>query len=1265
MGEPADLSPYVPRLVLEWAASGAPDRWRQVDGTLVFVDVSGFTALSERLARRGKEGAEELTNVLDGMFSGLLDAAGQLGGSLLKFGGDALLIFFWGDDHLRRGTAAADDMRRLLRVLGRVKTASGQVQLRMSVGVHSGTFDFFLAGESHRELVVTGPAATETVRMEAAAEAGEILVSAATAAGLDPGILGDEREGGRLLRRRPDAEPLPGGVQLPPGGVDASGFVPLALRRHLAAGGHEAEHRPATIAFLRFTGLDRLLADEGHLAVADALDGLLRAVQSEVDAHDLCLLSTDVAGDGGKVILTTGAPRAVDTGERLLVRSLLSIVAAGVPGLRTSAGIHRGHVFAGDVGPPFRRTYTVMGDAVNTAARVMARADPGDVLATPDVLAVAGSLRAEPIEPFAAKGKAKPLEASRVLSVGGDGGAGGNLAAPFVGRRVESGALQEAIRAAERGEGSAVEVTGDPGSGKTRLLAEVLDGAPITQAKATCDRYDVNTPYAAARQVLRGLLGSIDDAEVFAARVAEVAPSVGPWLPLLGAVLDLELPSTPEVDALDPTNVRLRLHQATTDLLAGLATGPLAIVVDDAHWLDAASRALVRHLAGVVEDRPWVVIAAGRLDGEQVLADTEGRPPVVRVELDPLDREDATTLAHQASDGRLLAQVVDELAVRAGGNPLFLLELVRAAMAAEHGSVVDLPATVEAMLASRIDDLPPRARALLRTASVLGMSFPVEQLVALAGDVAAELHTLDGLLEVDGGDVCFPMTLVRDVAYEGLPFSRRRDLHGRAADLLLAGSDDEVTAERSDRLSLHLHTAKDWPGSWRWSKVAAERAGAKYAHLEAASLWRRAVDAGRQLRDVTDDELAGAWQSLGDAARAAGSFTDVVQAYRRARALSRDDLARLARLHLFEGVVREQMGRPVEAARWYGRGLRLAEGSTDPAVRWAAIRMLHGMASLRLYQGKVAESISWSERAIVAAEEAGDDVGRAHAYQSLALLYVNLGDQRGRDYGEKALPLFEAEGDRTAVANTLNILGMAAYGRGDWDDARKLYERAQALNDELGNVVYAAVVGNNAGEILSDQGRLSEAIDLFEHARRVTGAARSFFLPYIQANLGRAVGRSGDVDAGLSILDDAIAGFEAAGAAADAADARIRRVELLVLAEQWQEAAAELAAVRTGDAASTPRVLRLAALVQASGAGRSGSVEAVQLLDDSVDRAASEPFERLQSLAARSSLRRADDPAAADGDAQAAAELASMLGVVALPGGQPVPAPTATGTSAP
>ena len=155
------LAAYVPRVALEWLVDSPAAVHRRLEGTLLFVDVSGFTALTERLAARGKVGAEEITDVIGSVFAEMLGVPPRYGADLLKWGGDASLLFFSEPASAARACRAAVLMSRTMGRIGRLKTSVGRVTLGVSIGAHSGGFDFYLLGDRHRELVVTGPAASD------------------------------------------------------------------------------------------------------------------------------------------------------------------------------------------------------------------------------------------------------------------------------------------------------------------------------------------------------------------------------------------------------------------------------------------------------------------------------------------------------------------------------------------------------------------------------------------------------------------------------------------------------------------------------------------------------------------------------------------------------------------------------------------------------------------------------------------------------------------------------------------------------------------------------------------------------------------------------------------------------------------------------------------------------------------------------------------------------------------------------------------------
>src|SRR5215831_5332325 len=375
-------SVYVPRILQQHLVDGSEARAWTGDGSAAFVDISGFTQLSEQLARKGREGAEQITDVIGTSFESILASAYENGASLLKFGGDALLLWFEGQEHAVRACRAAVRMRAVLHEVGRIELPDAKVTLQMSQGVHSGHFHFFAVGTAHLELLTTGPAWSRLVAMEHAAAADEIVVSAETAALLEKECVGEPKEPGFLLQREPGGEaekmPLMPRPHVAPEKIALC--LPPAVRAHVLGGGGIPEHRPVTVAFIRFEGTDALIGQSGDSATADALHRLMSAVEAATEEQNVAFLASDVDADGGKLILSAGAPKVMGNDEERMLLALRRIAESELP-LPIRIGVNRGAVFAGDIGPKYRRTYTVMGDAVNLAARLMAKAEPRQIYA--------------------------------------------------------------------------------------------------------------------------------------------------------------------------------------------------------------------------------------------------------------------------------------------------------------------------------------------------------------------------------------------------------------------------------------------------------------------------------------------------------------------------------------------------------------------------------------------------------------------------------------------------------------------------------------------------------------------------------------------------------------------------------------------------------------------------------------------------------------------------------------------------------------------
>jgi class 3 adenylate cyclase/tetratricopeptide (TPR) repeat protein len=1156
------LAPYVPRLLSRWAPTGDDDRHMRVTGSVAFVDISGFTRLTERLARKGKVGAEEMSDILSATFAGLLAEARDVGADLVKWGGDAVLLLFQGPDHAHRAARAAHRMRATLRVIGRLRTTSGMVVLRMSVGVHSGDFDFFLVGDPdvHRELLISGPAASVTAETEAAAAAGQIGLSASTAALLDARLLGAPLLDGRLLRFAPTLEYV-ASEESATTQVDPIGVLPPPIRAHLLGGIVEPEHRLITVAFVQFSGTDDLITSSGPAALAGALDDVVRNVQHACADHDVTFFETDINRDGGKIMLTAGAPRSADHDEERMLRVARQVLdRAGRLPLRI--GINRGHVFAGDFGPSFRRTFSVKGDAINLAARVMGKAAPGQALATTEVVERSQTVfRATELPPFMVKGKSKPVHAVEIGALIGSRSED-RVALPLVGRTDEMAVLGQALDDVRTGRGHLVDIVGEPGIGKSRLVSALLsEGADVPAVRAPCERYESSTAYFPFRRLLRDILGVPADAAAdqvagrLMDRVAADAPGLVPWLPLLGIPMDVELPSTRETEELDDQFRKARLEEVVTELLGSLLRDPTVLVIEDAHVIDESSADLLQRLAADIRTRPWLIVVTRR-DEPTSFAPLPGSD-TISMRPAPLTPAAALHFVRNALDDHPLpAQALADLVQRGGGNPMFLEALARDA--GRSGSVADLPESVEALVTSQIDRLDPADRSALRYAAVLGLTVDETALDALLEEhdirvPAGAMQRLgDFLVREEPGGLRFRSGLMRDVAYEGLPFRRRKVLHdqvGQAVERASASPESQCEV-----LSLHFFHAGRHDLALRYSLLAGERALAKYAQGEAVAFLARAAQSSAST-DARPADVARIYEKLADAQWLVGLTQEAAVSYALARRNLRDDPVGIAGIIEKEARIDLRRRKYSLALRRISRGLHDLGDLAGPAADMARSLLARRYAVSLDRQGRLDEALRWAERAARYAEESVDKSTLAKAYEVLNLIYAGSGRAEPLPYGRLALQAYTELGDLRPQGWCLNNLAMQDFGAGRWNESLTKFRQATGLFRRIGDTAAEGNAIYNEAEILVRQRRYAEARDLLTDVLRIARAVEDDELVALaQREMARVVSGSGDIDRGVSLLRDAHSRFVTLGEPSEVWATDLALVEILQLADRSREA---------------------------------------------------------------------------------------------------------------
>jgi tetratricopeptide (TPR) repeat protein len=699
------------------------------------------------------------------------------------------------------------------------------------------------------------------------------------------------------------------------------------------------------------------------------------------------------------------------------------------------------------------------------------------------------------------------------------------------------------------------------------------------------------------------------------------------------------------VDDLDHSFRRARLHGVVSSLLGRLLDSPTLLVLEDVHWMDDASSELLRHIGTQLSTRPWLTCTTRRaIQGG--FAAAEGTPPLpaLTLRLEPLPVDDAKALVRAAVGDRRLTE--DELAAlmeRGAGNPLFLQELASPEQSLE--ATEQMPDSVESLVATRIDGLAPGDRALLRWASVLGVSFSGAVIAdVLEGDptAASDSEAWDRLAEFVERDPDVPgafrfrHALIRDGAYEGLSYRRRRELHGRVAEVLERRTPDAV-----ELLSLHYYRAGDAPMAWQYSVTAGQRAQDKWANAEAVELYRQAIDVAPDVLDLETGEVARVWQEIGSCLHLLGDLDEAARAFTAARERTPKDAGQYIELMRKQGLLRDDMGRYTDAIRWYNRGLKGTDDIADDAERRRLKTQLRlALAQTRYRQGEFKDSIRRFREVVQEALETDDHASLAPAYLILHLIYTQLGSSERAAYRGVALALYEELGDLKGQASALNNLGIEAYYDGNWVLAIELYERSRALHERIGDDTHVGMTTNNIAEIFSDQGRLDDAEPLFEDVVRACDAIGYRPLAAVaRANLGRAAARAGRHADAEEVLAEALHSLREIGAGSFVLEVEMRLAELEVLrGDRADSALTSIASVleRSTDASGIAPLEAAAQRVRAAALVQLGERDqALEALADSVKiaRAAEARYELALSL----------DLLGAVGDAEAAHESAALL----------------------
>jgi class 3 adenylate cyclase/tetratricopeptide (TPR) repeat protein len=894
----------------------------------------------------------------------------------------------------------------------------------------------------------------------------------------------------------------------------------------------EGERKQVTVLFADLRGSTELIRDLDPEQARAILDPALHAMMAAVHRYEGTV--NQVLGDG--IMALFGAPLAHEDHAARACYATLAMQDAlrryadevrrthGLP-VQMRVGLNSGEVVVRAIGNDLHMDYSAVGLTTVLAARMEQLATPGSSLLTAATLRlVEGLVQVSPLGPVPVKGVDEPVE---VFELVGASAIRRRLQAAvarglsrFVGRQPELAALHQALEQAAAGQGQVVALLGEAGVGKSRLVYEVvhshrtqgwrvLESASVSYGKAT--------PYFPVLDLLKRYVQveDRDDTRTLRARVTgqvlTLDAALQETIPALLALLEA-LPEDSPFRTLDPPQRRRRtLDGLKRVLLRESQVQPLLLVFEDLHWIDTETQAL---LDGLVESLPTARLLLLVNYRPEYQHGWGSKTYYTQLRLDPLPPASANELLQALlGDDPSLASLKQLLIARTEGNPFFLEESVRtlvetgvlvgtpgAYRLAQAVQSIQVPATVQAVLAARIDRLPPEEKRLLQTAAVIGMEVPLALLQAIAEAPEEALHR--GLAHLQAAEFLyetslfpervhtFKHALTHEVAYRSLLQERRRALHARIVEALetLAG---ERLADQVERLADHAVRGEVWDKALLYCRQAGAKAMERSASREAVGCYEQALAALAHLPEhgALHEQAIDLRCALGSACMVLGQLEHALHDLQEAETLAEalDDPRRLGRVSLYLAQYFVAVGQYDHAIASSQRALALAAASGESGTQIVANDYL-GMAYF--LQGEYRQAMDACRRAMALLEgeprdeRCGQSVLPAvHSRTYLSFCLAEVGAfAKGIAVGEECLHIAETVQHPVSLVQAYRGVGQPYLRQGNLHQALPVLERSVGLCEEADLPFHFSLLALSLGAAYVLCGRVDEAVRLLERA---------------------------------------------------------------------------------------------------------------------------------------------------------------------------------------
>ncbi|UCE67019.1 MAG: tetratricopeptide repeat protein [Candidatus Zixiibacteriota bacterium] len=1102
------LLPYVSNNIIDSLSSKGRTEI-VLEGSLVFADISGFTAMSEKLAGMGRIGGEKLAEIINRCFNPLLDVVFAWGGDVIKFGGDAFLVLFQGDNKSERALGCAVDLIDWISENSKIETPAGDFNLGIHAGISEGKIFSYIIGKTRKDHLFCGGTVEKAYAAADVADLGQIALTREASKNLK-GVsfkdINDEYfifQHAKKIRNNEKSLPQRGSAGKKLSEKELEAFIDKRLKEQLYYNnGHiDGEHRIITTLFIGINSLRKNLEKNPDRSLK-TIQNYFEVLSGIITKNGGFLARIDSSSVSEKILIFFGAPNCFGNDARNCLRAVLEIEYVLkqlnehlIHPIRHRYGINTGLCFVGDVGGEIRREYTAMGDAINLAARLMSGAEYGEILVGEETEKTCrDDFKFKSQAEIRVKGKKKPVR-TFLLTAEKERF---QTDAVMIGRDPELKRAEYYIDKIKNNDRDTMLITGEPGAGKSLLCLKLKALAAekgVTCYEGACYRQPEKTSYGPVKSIFLEILnlGKKSSQKERRAALQRRLKNLDEyeWESLIAPLLDYFPPVPPHLKNLPEETKKNKIESIICRLICG-ATGQsnAVIIIEDIQWIDNASFEIIKLLLKS-NDAPGLLFV-GRPD--DISEELKNLADLDVIELGALTLESSRELFLAVlKDRRPDESIINNVIEKSGGNPFYLEEMAKAFVELgedRFSRPENIPSGIESVITARIDNLGEMEKKTVRTASIIGRVFGYQVLKEIFPDrsrigmlrdylnklVRLDLTPLERVQPVL--EYIFKHILTQEVAYNGLSFSARKSLHIKTAEYF--ASRKRLVKRTPETIAGHFIKAEEFGKALPYLILAGKKAASEFANKEAFEYFGKSLETAEKLN--RGEYVIESLKNRGLLAKDTAEYQRAVSDLRRLETLAGDNVELKSFSARELSFIYRMMGDYDKAA------VSLSElERTIPDDIPARVFCLNGRAEIARRSGKLPQCRELLLKALDIIGKYEIDRGLiATVFNNLGICHWSLGKLKDAESHYKtALKYYKKQKNLGGQSKIINNLGIISDELGKLHHAASSYEKAEKIFKRIGASRSEAYACANLGTNLMSRGHLTKALEKLFRAKEI------------------------------------------------------------------------------------------------------------------------------------------------------------------------------------